>query len=430
MLANLSRSRVLLLQGPIGPFFSRLSRELRQGGSEVHKINFNGGDALFFWGPNVTSFRGDASEWPGFLCDFMREKRIQVVLLFGDSRPYHRVAVQVARQLGVEVLVFEEGYLRPNFITLEPGGTNYQSSIRPLAPANINGYKGSWDPERPVGNAFWPSAIYAILYAWAHRLGGLFFPGYKHHKDLGLRRQAGHWWRGLFRKLYYAVKERHVLAELARSHSYFLVALQVHDDFQVKNSEFGTVEAFIHRVFESFLRCAPDGPLLVFKHHPMDRPHTDYTVLLAELAEHYGLQDRIRYVHDLPLPELLKHAEGTVVINSTVGLSSLYHGTPVFCASRSVYDCLAFDDSLDQFWVAPGTVDRRRVQRFRSWLRDCCQNNGSFYRRLPGISSPTGVVWVHPVLPQTGLMPTPTPLPGFVVAEEPDGPESAQPIAL
>ena len=40
--------RVLLLQGPIGPFFRRLARFLEQHGTDVFKINFNAGDALFY----------------------------------------------------------------------------------------------------------------------------------------------------------------------------------------------------------------------------------------------------------------------------------------------------------------------------------------------------------------------------------------------
>ena len=42
------RRDVLLLQGPIGPFFSRFSKELSERGFNVHKVNLNGGDKLFY----------------------------------------------------------------------------------------------------------------------------------------------------------------------------------------------------------------------------------------------------------------------------------------------------------------------------------------------------------------------------------------------
>ena len=58
--------RVLLLQSPVGPFFWRLARDLRWAGAQVCKINFNGGDLLFY--PfGAINFTGSQDEWPEFL---------------------------------------------------------------------------------------------------------------------------------------------------------------------------------------------------------------------------------------------------------------------------------------------------------------------------------------------------------------------------
>ena len=47
-LSALARHRRLtLLQGPLGTFFRRLTNHLRAQGCEVHKINFNAGEAAF-----------------------------------------------------------------------------------------------------------------------------------------------------------------------------------------------------------------------------------------------------------------------------------------------------------------------------------------------------------------------------------------------
>ena len=51
-------ANVLLLQGPFGPFFRRLARDMEADGVTVHKVNFNAGDALFFRHPNAVSYRG------------------------------------------------------------------------------------------------------------------------------------------------------------------------------------------------------------------------------------------------------------------------------------------------------------------------------------------------------------------------------------
>ena len=55
---------------------------------------------------------------------------IDLVFLFGDCRPIHRAAHDVATAMGIDVGVFEEGYLRPDFITLERHGVNGNSLRR------------------------------------------------------------------------------------------------------------------------------------------------------------------------------------------------------------------------------------------------------------------------------------------------------------
>jgi len=60
------------------------------------------------------------------------------------------------------------------------------------------------------------------------------------------------------------------------------------------------------------------------------------------------------YVHDLYLPTLLANALGAVVINSTVGLSTLNHGLPVKACTSAVYDMegMAHQGELDDLWGA------------------------------------------------------------------------------
>ena len=54
--------RVLLLQGPIGPFFKNLSEDLVKAGASVLKINFNGGD-WFYYPTKSVNYRGSLDEW-------------------------------------------------------------------------------------------------------------------------------------------------------------------------------------------------------------------------------------------------------------------------------------------------------------------------------------------------------------------------------
>ena len=66
MLRDVIGKRVLLLQGPNGPFFMRFAADLRQRGCTVTKVNFNSGDDLFnLAGMNLRkSHRGECAAFP------------------------------------------------------------------------------------------------------------------------------------------------------------------------------------------------------------------------------------------------------------------------------------------------------------------------------------------------------------------------------
>ena len=59
----------------------------------------------------------------------MDEEQVTDLHVFGDWRPLHREAVLLARVRGIRVWAYEEGYLRPDYITMEQGGVNGLSSL-------------------------------------------------------------------------------------------------------------------------------------------------------------------------------------------------------------------------------------------------------------------------------------------------------------
>ena len=398
MLAEAGNARVLLLQGPIGPFFRRFADELELAGATVTKVNFNGGDDFFFSGSRVVRYTGTLEGFDPWLQALARERRIDRIYLFGDRRPYHRRAKAVANALGLPIYVFEEGYLRPDFVTLERGGVNGDSCM-PRCPDSYRAQIGRAPmPVQRVGHTFWYAGVYAAAYAWAVTLTAKRYPHYRHHRDMHAVREGLRWiFRGGVRKLRWAYRDRGVLEHLLRRHSgdFVLVPLQVHNDGQWSHSDFESLEDFVSEVATSFAQHAPPELRLVIKHHPMDRAYRDHTALIRRLGAELGIADRLYYVADLHLPTLLKHARGTVVMNSTVGLSSLHHGTPVKTLGRAIYDLpgLTYQGSLGTFWSEPGPVDRDLLQGFRRWLEANNQINGSFYRRLGGASQGTGMRW-------------------------------------
>ncbi len=60
------RRDVLLLQGPIGPFFSRFAAELEERDFVVHKVNLNGGDRFFYRRKGSVDYTGEPAHWAAF----------------------------------------------------------------------------------------------------------------------------------------------------------------------------------------------------------------------------------------------------------------------------------------------------------------------------------------------------------------------------
>lgn len=386
---------ILLLQGPMGPFFNRLAKDLRAEGWNVFKINLNGGDSLFNRGKNTISYRGTLQDWPQFLSDKIQEWEITHILLFGDMRHYHKMVTDFSELLGVKVFVFEEGYIRPNYITLEKDGVNGRSSI----PKDTEFYSQitrlNEHETKPSSNPFTKTILYAIAYYLAVWLSTPLYPHYRHHRHIGWS-EAYIWIRSALRKRKYQQEEDGILEDVIANHSnkYFLGILQVHNDAQIRQwSDIPSASAFIKRIIKSFAKHANKDELLLIKHHPLDRGYSNYKGLIGELAKRYGVKSRVYYIHDQHLPTLLVHARGTLVINSTVGLSSIFHNTPVYVSGHAVYDMpgMTFQGRLADFWKDPGVIDKELHRNFRNYLLCTNQINGHFYARIKGAQSNSGL---------------------------------------
>jgi capsular polysaccharide export protein len=109
----------LFLQGMPSRFFERLGSALAGRGHAVYRVNFNGGDRVFWRLPNGVDFHGREHEWPDFLDGLVTDNGISDLILFGDCRPFHRAALRVAQRRRLLVHVVEEGYMRPDWITFE-----------------------------------------------------------------------------------------------------------------------------------------------------------------------------------------------------------------------------------------------------------------------------------------------------------------------
>jgi len=380
-----SSQRVLLLQGPMGAFFAHLAAWLRTRQIEVYKVNFNGGDYLFYRDQSAINFRGKLSGFAPWLTEYLQQLNIDTVVCFGDCRLYHLRARTVCQQLGIRFLVFEEGYLRPDYITLECDGVNANSNI---SLANMLNKPVEHDQPEPTQPSFslmvWSACLYYLAWMILHPI----YPHYQHHRLLSPFQEIVAWLRALRRRVtntfFDQRKQNHILQHL--SGRYFIVALQVHNDSQVRvHSDYDDVTDFLTETMHSFAKHADTDHYLVIKHHPMDRGYRSYRRLIRKTAKQLGIQSRVLYVCDVHLPSLIKHSIGLVTINSTTGLQALFHAKPVIALGRAIYNRprLTYQGQLKDFWRAPEPVDQTYYWCFRAYLIYRSQLNGSFYGLSP-----------------------------------------------
>lgn len=386
---NVRGKRLLFLQGPMGTFFRDLNKYFSSHGATTFSICFNIADQVTTRRKNRTLYKATKAEWPKYISDFLRQNKIDKLFLFGNCRYYHKHAITAAQELGVEAYVFEEGYIRPNFVTLEQNGVNGDSAL----PSDANFYHQlpvkKIPEEAPANINHFKMGVSATFYYLAVWFLPFFYPYYEHHRELSAPKEFFFFWRGVFRKKKYAKDEQGVETsfETTLKKKYYFVPLQTRIDFQIKQySNYQSIEEFISEVIVSFAQNAPQDTSLIIKHHPMERGQQPHVEFIESLAQQHGVSNRVLSYHDVHLPTCLKNAIGTITINSTVGLSSLLHGTPTIAMGTAIYDIEGLtckDMALDDFWQHYKNPDKTLFNKFRNYVIEHTQLNGNFYGLFP-----------------------------------------------
>ena len=185
----------LFLQGPHGPFFRQLGRMLIAAGAKVWRVGFNAGDRAF-WAKDQSfvAFTGALESWEARLAELITEKAITDIVLYGDTRPIHAKAVAIARARGLSVHVFEEGYLRPYWVTYERGGSNGNSRLMEMGLAEMQSALAQSDSDVPQPPAKWGDMrqhiFYGALYHWFVLFRNAAFKNFQTHRELSVRTEA------------------------------------------------------------------------------------------------------------------------------------------------------------------------------------------------------------------------------------------------
>jgi len=375
---------ILFLQGPASPFFSRLGEALEARGHRIDKINLNFGDQ-FFWRGRATAYRGRFSRWQAYLERRLDRDAITDLILFGDCRPYHRAAVELAQARGIAIHVFEEGYLRPDWVTMEKGGVNGFSSL-PTTASEVQRLSAELlepDPAVKAGPSLRNRVVWDILYNLSCMFGRVAYPFYRHHRPWPVMLEYTSWMRRLVLMRLEKKRGRAALARLATSEpGFFLFPLQLDSDFQIRvHSDLRSMEEALRVVIPSFAAHAPATDHLVVKGHPLDNGLVNRRRQCQAIARAAGIEDRVIFIEGGSLARLSRDAKGLVTVNSTSGMVALEQQRPVAVLGRAIYhiDGLTHQGSLDDFWEQPKRPDPDLLAHFIRLLKARALVNGSFF---------------------------------------------------
>jgi capsular polysaccharide export protein len=377
----IERRSYLFLQGPPGPFFTRLGAVLRDHGFPVHRINFNGGDRAD-WYDGAVDYSGSAQDWPYYFDRFIVDHRITDLILFGDCRPLHEAAHGMATLRKLRIHVFEEGYIRPDWVTMELDGVNGHSTLSKDPQWYLE--RAQQLPPLPKlpsipaseGRRWREAAGYyakAILQSWR-------FPHYQSHRPDLWAAEAFGW---AIRLLTGKRARRRTAATLQsiKRHEHFLLPLQLSSDHQIRiHSPFANMKVAADYVIASFARTAPANLHLVIKQHPLDNGLVNWRRFIARRAREHCASERVHFVEGGNIAAMVKQAKGVVTVNSTTGTLALSAGVPVKVLGRAIYDVDGITDQglLDDFWSHPDAPHPEIYDAFCRTLLDRCLIRGGF----------------------------------------------------
>ena len=376
---TLNERTFLFLQGPPGPLFRTLGKAMADRGIRVHRINICGGD-LRDWPDGATNFRGRYSEWPAFFDLYLRQNRVTDLLLFGDCRPYHVSAHGIAEMRNVRTHVLEEGYLRPDWMTLEPEGVNARSTLsRDKAWLLAEAQRLPPEPQLPAVTAsFRRRARDSYWHYHSVFFGRLLFPHYRSHRPTPLLTEGIGWLWKFATKASNEREAQRILEAIAGKPT-FLLPLQLSNDFQIRtHSPFPDMQSAATYVIESFAANAAEDVHLVLKSHPLDPGFFNWSKFVRRIARRLNVDGRLHFVDGGDLDEMLTGARGLVCVNSTSATLALARDIPVCTVGEAVYDMpgLTHQEHLDSFWGSPTPPEPGVYRAFRRVLVDRCLVRG------------------------------------------------------
>lgn len=382
--------RFLFLQGPHGPFFRDLGRALKEQGAGVLKVGFTAADDREWSaaGP-YQPYTGVMADFKAWLSDLISERGVTDIALYGDTREHHRIAVALAKELGLTIHCFEEGYLRPYWITYERDGANGYSRLMDLTVAEMARASRIAEIELEEAPPIWGAAWRHAFHGFRHHFDVMFrnraYPNFKPHRPTTLSRELALYLKRMM-VLPLLIPERRWREKrlLNSGLSYHLVLLQLAVDSSMRaHSDYDSVAAYIDDCLDAFAKGARSDHHLVLKSHPFEDGRERLEAHAKITAERLGVSDRVIFLHGGKLGQLLDRARSALTINSTAGQQALWRGLPISVSGAAVYAKPEFTRSqpLAAFFREPTPPDALLYREYRQFLLMTSQLRGGYYSR-------------------------------------------------
>ena len=361
---------------------------LNAAGCEVHRVGFNSGDR-FFWfnAPNYVPFTDPVAAWSDRFDSLVADHAITDIVLYGDTRPVHAIAIERARALGIGIHVFEEGYLRPYWVTYERGGSNGNSRLMDVSVPEMRHALEMCDLDVPEAPTHWGDMKQHIFYGFLYHLFVMFANrGYKAirtHRVAPVSQEFKLYLKRFLLLPFFRIdRGLSTMRIKAGGYPFHLVLMQLeHDSSFQMHSPFADMTEFLDLVIKGFADGAPRHHHLVFKAHPMESGRLPTRKVMRVLAHKYGVKGRVHYVPGGKLAKLLNHARTAVTVNSTAAQQVLWRGIPLKVFGSAVYAKPEFVSTqpLPQFFAQPARPDNRAYKDYRRFLLETSQLPGGYY---------------------------------------------------
>lgn len=361
-----------MLQGPASALWRDTRDILVARGHRVDHVALSLGDRLFWRRPGRIDFSGSLDDWPDWVGALIRREGYSDILYFADCLPYHAATARTALALGRRAWAIENGYLRPDWLTMEPVGMGRRSRFT-RCPDRLRSLAASApaiDMAPRFAVPFATEARCEMAFNLAHAASRPFYPGWQSDRLVPAWREYLGWLPYLARRSRTRAQAAAVeQAAMQPGPPYALLAMQMETDYQLRvSSDFDGQAEMLELVLASMARRARSDLRLVVKLHPFDNGLIDWATLIAKMADRFGLGGRVDVIRGGRLDNLLARAHGLITVNSTSAVYALRAGRPVLALGDAVYDVrgLTHQGGLDRFWAAPEAPDREMVD---IWLR-------------------------------------------------------------